>query len=163
MPVLECLTVTKTNPWIWTLWLKSCDIMTFRMTHYPVAIVHLHTVPKIQFHLETIWIPSMDLIQLRCSVILIGFVFAYLFNLISNAMSYSFFLRFAGHRPTGATDMKLTNLDLLLLQQFVAISGPTYDPLPPFRWSTSDFKDLPHYGQPDQFAFGPLVHQWKWL
>ncbi|ODM95390.1 putative phospholipase B-like 2 [Orchesella cincta] len=72
-------------------------------------------------------------------------------------------IKMLGHRPSGATDLKLTNLDLLLLQQFVSIAGPTYDPLPPFRWSTSDFKNLPHYGQPDLFAFEPLIHQWHWL
>jgi len=38
-----------------------------------------------------------------------------------------------------------------------------YDPLPPFQWSKTDFKDLPHYGMPDKFEFEPLIHQWKWL
>jgi hypothetical protein len=68
-----------------------------------------------------------------------------------------------GHRPHGATDMKVTGLDLFLLQRFVAIGGPTYDPLPAFQWSKSDFKDLPHYGQPDKFEFEPVIHEWKWL
>jgi hypothetical protein len=68
-----------------------------------------------------------------------------------------------GHRPHGATDMKVTDLDMFILQRFVAIAGPTYDPLPPFQWSKSDFKDLPHHGQPDRFEFEPEIHQWKWL
>jgi len=59
--------------------------------------------------------------------------------------------------------MKLTTFDLALLQKFISIGGPTYDPLPPFQWSTSDFKDLPHYGMPDKFEFEPLIHHWKWL
>jgi len=80
-----------------------------------------------------------------------------------NPINGSYPIKLLGHRPSGATDLKLTTLDLLLLQQFVAISGPTYDPLPPFRWSTSDFKNLPHHGQPDLFSFEPMIHQWKWL
>jgi len=68
-----------------------------------------------------------------------------------------------GHRSSGSTDMKVTNLDLLLLQQFVAWGGPAFDPLPPFQWSKTDFKDLPHHGMPDKFEFEPLIHQWKWL
>lgn len=68
-----------------------------------------------------------------------------------------------GHRPMGGTDMKLTNLDMFLLQQFVAIGGPTYDPLPPFQWSKSSVSKLRHFGQPDKFQFEPLIHHWKWL
>lgn len=42
--------------------------------------------------------------------------------------------------------------------QFVAVSGPTYDQLVPFQWSTSDFKDnTPHMGHPDTFKFDPVV------
>jgi len=70
-----------------------------------------------------------------------------------------------GHRESAGTDMKLTNLDLFLLQRFIAIAGPTYDPLPPFQWSkaSQDIKSLPHYGMPDKFEFEPIIHQWKWL
>jgi hypothetical protein len=42
--------------------------------------------------------------------------------------------------------------------QFVAISGPTYDQLPPFQWSKADFSDsTPHIGQPDVFQFDPIM------
>lgn len=42
--------------------------------------------------------------------------------------------------------------------QFVAVSGPTYDQVVPFQWSTSDFKDnTPHVGHPDTFKFDPVV------
>jgi hypothetical protein len=68
-----------------------------------------------------------------------------------------------GHREMGATDMKLTTLDLFLLQQFVAIAGPTYDPLPPFQWSKSSLNNRPHFGMPDKYEFEPIIHQWKWL
>jgi len=68
-----------------------------------------------------------------------------------------------GHRTSAAIDMKLTTLDLFLLQQFIAIGGPTYDPLPPFEFSKSDLKDKPHHGIPDKLEFEPLIHHWKWL
>src|ERR1700684_3163339 len=67
-----------------------------------------------------------------------------------------------GHRTSAAIDMKLTTLDLFLLQQFIAIGGPTYDPLPPFEFSKSDLKDKPHWGIPEKSEFEPLVHHWKW-
>ena len=42
--------------------------------------------------------------------------------------------------------------------EFVAISGPTYDPLPPFTWSTADFEaECPHFGHPDVFKFDPVT------
>jgi hypothetical protein len=69
-----------------------------------------------------------------------------------------------GHRKSGATDMKLTTLDLFLLQQFVAIGGPTYnDNIPPFQWSKADFKDAQHYGMPDKYEYDPVIHHWKWI
>ena len=40
-----------------------------------------------------------------------------------------------GHRSHGGTDMKLTTSSLAANLQFIAQSGPTWDPLPPFRWS----------------------------
>uniref|UniRef100_A0A5S6QFS7 Casein kinase II subunit alpha n=1 Tax=Trichuris muris TaxID=70415 RepID=A0A5S6QFS7_TRIMR len=63
-----------------------------------------------------------------------------------------------GHRPHGGTDMKATNIDLVKSLRFVAICGPTYDNLPPFKWSTSYWdKKLSHYGHPDAFTFGPIA------
>jgi hypothetical protein len=67
-----------------------------------------------------------------------------------------------GHRTSGATDMKLTTLDLFLLQQFIAIGGPTYDPLPPFQWSKSGLNER-HFGMPDKYQFEPIIHHWHWL
>lgn len=38
-------------------------------------------------------------------------------------------------RSHGGTDMKVTSSRLAASLQFIAQSGPTWDPLPPFRWS----------------------------
>ncbi|KAG0412815.1 hypothetical protein HPB47_010049 [Ixodes persulcatus] len=64
-----------------------------------------------------------------------------------------------GHRSHGSTDMKLTNSSLFADLMFTAVGGPTYDPLPPFRWSTSGLKDR-HDGQPDLWQFTPFTHKW---
>jgi len=46
--------------------------------------------------------------------------------------------------------------------EFLSVCGPTYDPLPPFQWSKSDFeKDVPHAGHPDLWTFKPIVHKWS--
>ncbi|KAL5017012.1 hypothetical protein ScPMuIL_006601 [Solemya velum] len=61
-----------------------------------------------------------------------------------------------GHRCHGGTDMKLTNSSMFSASLgFIAISGPTWDSLPPFQWSTSGF-DIPHFGHPDVFKFDPV-------
>ncbi|XP_021942311.1 putative phospholipase B-like 2 isoform X2 [Zootermopsis nevadensis] len=68
-----------------------------------------------------------------------------------------------GHRSHTATDMKLTTADLVTKLQFIAIAGPPYNNyLPPFQWSTSDYKNLPHLGHPDVFKFEPVLFKWKW-
>jgi len=65
-----------------------------------------------------------------------------------------------GHRSHGATDMKITNSQLVKNLQFLAVSGPTYDSLPPFQWSKSGLNDL-HEGHPDLWTFKPHVHLWS--
>ncbi|GFR04137.1 putative phospholipase B-like 2 [Trichonephila clavata] len=66
-----------------------------------------------------------------------------------------------GHRQHGATDMKLTSSEMFKNLEFVAFGGPTYDPLPPFQWSKSDFdKKVKHEGHPDLWKFKPIVHKW---
>ncbi|XP_042895278.1 putative phospholipase B-like 2 [Parasteatoda tepidariorum] len=66
-----------------------------------------------------------------------------------------------GHSQEGGTDMKLTTYQLFQKLQFVAIGGPTYDPLPPFQWSKSDFrKTVKHEGHPDLWKFKPIIHKW---
>ncbi|XP_037286138.2 putative phospholipase B-like 2 [Rhipicephalus microplus] len=64
-----------------------------------------------------------------------------------------------GHRPHGGTDMKLTNSLLFEKLEFVSVSGPTWTQQPPFRWSTSGFKDR-HEGHPDLWKFEPFIHHW---
>ncbi|XP_060577603.1 putative phospholipase B-like 2 [Ruditapes philippinarum] len=62
-----------------------------------------------------------------------------------------------GHRSHGGTDMKLTNYAMYQSLEFIAVSGPTYDQLPPFQWSKADFaKDCPHHGHPDVYKFDPV-------
>merc|ERR1719384_1365859 len=65
-----------------------------------------------------------------------------------------------GHRSHGGTDMKVTSSVLARSLQFVAQSGPTWDPLAPFRWADQDFVDTPHVGHPDLWMFPPLKHTW---
>jgi len=66
-----------------------------------------------------------------------------------------------GHRSHGGTDMKITSYSMAKNYQMVAQSGPTWDPLPPFRWSEQDFKDTPHVGQPDLWKFEPVLVTWQ--
>eukprot|EP00092_Neocalanus_flemingeri_P009860 GFUD01010629.1.p1 GENE.GFUD01010629.1~~GFUD01010629.1.p1 ORF type:complete len:562 (-),score=106.79 GFUD01010629.1:392-2077(-) len=66
-----------------------------------------------------------------------------------------------GHRSHGGTDMKLTTSALASKLQFIAQSGPTWDPLPPFRWSEQDFLDTPHVGHPDLWQFAPVIPLWN--
>lgn len=45
--------------------------------------------------------------------------------------------------------------------EFIAISGPTYDSVPPFQWSKSDFDNkVKHKGHPDLWKFKPVIHNW---
>ncbi|XP_037498950.1 putative phospholipase B-like 2 [Rhipicephalus sanguineus] len=62
-------------------------------------------------------------------------------------------------RPVGGIDMKFTTYDKFKRLQFIAISGPTGNPLPTFEWSTSGFNDS-HVGHPDRWEFGPVENVW---
>ncbi|RWS17237.1 putative phospholipase B-like 2 [Dinothrombium tinctorium] len=62
-----------------------------------------------------------------------------------------------GHRPHGATDMKLTTNQLRKSLKFIAFGGPPYDDVPAFVWSKSDFNSLSHIGHPDKWTFKPIV------
>ncbi|XP_014670950.1 PREDICTED: putative phospholipase B-like 2 isoform X2 [Priapulus caudatus] len=69
-----------------------------------------------------------------------------------------------GHRSHGAIDMKLTNFDMAKRFEFIAIAGPTHDPLPPFQWSTASFPgETPHVGHPDLWSFDPIHVTWTQL
>jgi len=66
-----------------------------------------------------------------------------------------------GHRSHGGTDMKVTSYKLSQNLQFIAQSGPTWNPLPPFIWSNQDFVDTPHVGHPDTWQFEPIIPIWQ--
>lgn len=63
-------------------------------------------------------------------------------------------------RQHGGTDMKLTSYQMFRDYGMVAVSGPTWDQVPPFQWSTSPYKDLLHMGQPDKWTFNPIKVSW---
>lgn len=69
-----------------------------------------------------------------------------------------------GHRPHGATDVKITTSELFQTLRFRAIAGPTRgtdNVLEPFCWSKSDFNDkVNHLDQPDCFNFKPVSDGW---
>ncbi|XP_076007165.1 putative phospholipase B-like 2 [Genypterus blacodes] len=64
-------------------------------------------------------------------------------------------------RPHGGTDMKLTSYGMFRDFAMVAVSGPTWDQVPPFQWSTSPYRDLPHIGHPDTWMFKPITVTWS--
>jgi len=65
-----------------------------------------------------------------------------------------------GHRNHGGLDMKGTNYDMMKQLRFRAWGGPTYDPLPPFNWKTTDFV-TPHFGMPDEWKFQAVDYEWE--
>ena len=65
-----------------------------------------------------------------------------------------------GYGNLGGTDMKLTSVEMFRKRQFLAIGGPTYDNVPPFQWSKFHYPNITHYGHPDLWKFGPVLHQW---
>ncbi|KAK3587635.1 hypothetical protein CHS0354_032843 [Potamilus streckersoni] len=73
-----------------------------------------------------------------------------------NPVNGTYPLSVLGSRPNGGIDLKLTSSTLIRELKFMAIAGPTWDDLPPFQWSTSDFKDIPHHGIPDLCKFEPI-------
>lgn len=66
-----------------------------------------------------------------------------------------------GRRAHGGTDAKVVNSTLFWKQEFWAVSGPTWDDQPPFRWSTSGFDDVRHAGHPDLWNFEPILARWR--
>ncbi|KAM7303102.1 putative phospholipase B-like 2 [Ixodes scapularis] len=64
------------------------------------------------------------------------------------------------HLAYGGTDAKVVNSALFWRQQFYAVSGPTWDDQPPFRWSTSGFNNVSHVGHPDLWNFKPVLARW---
>ncbi|XP_028914484.1 putative phospholipase B-like 2 [Ornithorhynchus anatinus] len=63
-------------------------------------------------------------------------------------------------RVHGGIDVKVTSSQLAKDFRFVAASGPTWDQVPAFRWSSSPFKGLVHMGHPDLWRFSPVHVRW---
>nr|XP_057926766.1 putative phospholipase B-like 2 [Doryrhamphus excisus] len=63
-------------------------------------------------------------------------------------------------RSHGGTDMKMTSYGMFHRYEMLAVSGPTWDQVPPFQWSTSPYKDLLHMGHPDLWMFKPIKVTW---
>uniref|UniRef100_A0A8C3X5I6 Phospholipase B-like n=1 Tax=Catagonus wagneri TaxID=51154 RepID=A0A8C3X5I6_9CETA len=63
-------------------------------------------------------------------------------------------------RSHGGIDVKATSMALAKAFRLLAASGPTWDQLPPFQWSTSPFRRLLHMGQPDLWKFSPIEVWW---
>lgn len=55
---------------------------------------------------------------------------------------------------------QMTSMALARAFHIVAVSGPTWDQLPPFQWSSSPFSGLLHMGQPDLWKFSPIEVWW---
>ncbi|ETN77296.1 lysophospholipase, partial [Necator americanus] len=67
-----------------------------------------------------------------------------------------------GHVNHGALDYKGTNVNMMKKLEFRAQGGPTWGNVPPFKWSTFDFKDkVKHVGHPDEWKFDWIEHKWE--
>ncbi|KAK5979999.1 Phospholipase B [Trichostrongylus colubriformis] len=67
-----------------------------------------------------------------------------------------------GHVNHGALDYKGTNAAMMKKLEFRAQGGPTWGTVPPFRWSTFDFKDkVKHVGHPDEWKFDWFDLKWE--
>uniref|UniRef100_A0A672RK58 Phospholipase B-like n=1 Tax=Sinocyclocheilus grahami TaxID=75366 RepID=A0A672RK58_SINGR len=64
-------------------------------------------------------------------------------------------------RPHGGTDMKVTSAGMFSRLELVAVSGPTWDQVPVFQWSSSPYSTLLHMGHPDRWAFQPVHVRWS--
>jgi hypothetical protein len=60
----------------------------------------------------------------------------------------------------GATDSKITNSEMAMNLEMLAVSGPSDEQQSPFQWSTTNLKGLKHFGQPDLFNFKPIYIKW---
>ncbi|XP_062038791.1 putative phospholipase B-like 2 [Lepus europaeus] len=63
-------------------------------------------------------------------------------------------------RSHGGIDVKVTSKSLAKAMSLLAASGPTWDQVPPFQWSTSPFRDQLHMGHPDLWKFLPIRVLW---
>ncbi|XP_052004699.1 putative phospholipase B-like 2 [Xyrauchen texanus] len=64
-------------------------------------------------------------------------------------------------RPHGGTDMKMTSYAMLKQFELLAVSGPTWDQVPVFQWSSSPYSKLLHMGHPDRWDFSTVHVKWS--
>lgn len=55
---------------------------------------------------------------------------------------------------------QVTSFGMASTYGLVAASGPAWDDVPPFRWSTSPCSHLLHMGHPDLWKFPPVKVRW---
>ncbi|XP_003461406.1 putative phospholipase B-like 2 [Cavia porcellus] len=63
-------------------------------------------------------------------------------------------------RSHGGIDVKVTSMSMAKTLSLQAVSGPTWDQVPAFQWSTSPFRDMLHMGHPDLWKFAPVEVSW---
>nr|XP_004668482.2 putative phospholipase B-like 2 [Jaculus jaculus] len=63
-------------------------------------------------------------------------------------------------RAHGGIDVKVTSASMAKSMNLLAASGPTWDQVPPFQWSTSPFHTVLHMGHPDLWKFSPVQVLW---
>lgn len=66
----------------------------------------------------------------------------------------------ADTQPCALPRPQVTSMALAKALRLVAVSGPTWDQVPPFQWSASPFSGLLHMGQPDLWKFSPVKVSW---
>lgn len=64
------------------------------------------------------------------------------------------------HDASGAIDAKITSYSLFQKFAYIAVSGPTCDQQPVFKWSTANLS-APHHGHPDSWNFPWITVQLK--
>ena len=60
-----------------------------------------------------------------------------------------------GHRCHGGTDNKIVGIDNFEESSVIATCGPTFQELPPFNWSKTEWKRP--LGHPEEFKFKPTT------
>jgi hypothetical protein len=126
-----------------------CSVFLFRMIPWLVVTAHRRTLVKTVFlHALTSILRTVG----GCyRFVCVGQSCVWLTGMLSTGV-YPFAA--LGLRPHGGIDAKVTSSQLFKAGLSTsAISGPTYDYLPPFQFSTSPFANLTHEGMPDLWQF----------
>jgi hypothetical protein len=81
------------------------------------------------------------------------------FGLASNAIASRYDLRKNKPVPFGGIDSKITNFKLVKDLIAIGIAGPTHQDQVPFNWSSTDWGNVSHAGQPDIWNFDWTIMQ----